>query len=79
MARNIVRRIGEIENSESFSKYLEYGHGKPHLIDNILSNHYAVSISANHRLVFVSLNQNTVELKGVIDYHGNNKINWLIP
>lgn len=84
----VKKRLNQLKASPNFSVYLTTGLGKPHLLSENLKGYYAISITANVRLVVIPDTINlepenlkeceTVIIKGVMDYHGR-KINWFIP
>lgn len=86
--RSIKKQIDRLNASGSFQTFLTLGLGKPHLLTGNLAGYYAVSVSANMRLLLKpecddynieSLRKCTVvTVKGLGDYHGG-KIEWFIP
>ena len=88
LARNLKKRMNQIEAAETFQDYLMLRLGNPHSLDGDLYGSYSVALSGNIRLILTpqcssldpaSLNQcKYVAVKGVCDYHGS-KTQWIIP
>ena len=88
LARAAKLRINQMKASETFWEYLAMRLGKPHVLSGDLSNCYAVSVSANFRLIIAPQVDNfspeilkcckKVVVKGVVEYHGG-KNEWIVP
>jgi len=89
LTRLVKKRFDQIKSANTFSIYLSTGLGKPHSLTG-MEGCYGVHVTANWRLVIrpvvgsltsEALREcDTVEIKGVVDYHGKgSNNNWLIP
>ena len=89
MGRKIKQRMDQLQATENFNQYLmKIALGKPHPLDGDLAKCYAISITANYRIVVEPLeteldieslkNCKILRIKGVLDYHGG-KNEWIIP
>lgn len=87
LSKSLKLKINQILSFNNFYEYKVSGIGKPHPLDGELNGCYAVHLSANYRLCVKPLIDdlsnnglkqcNEIELKGVLDYHGD-KYNWLL-
>ena len=89
LTRSVKKRYDQIKAANNFGIYLSTGLGKPHSLTDI-EGCYGVHVTANWRLVIQPIAENTsaealkmcdtVQIKGVVDYHGKGaKNNWIIP
>lgn len=89
LTRAVKKRFDQLKAAKNFYIYLTTGLGKPHLLTG-MDRCYAVHVTANWRLVLEPIADNispealkqcdTVQIKGVVDYHGKgSKNNWIIP
>lgn len=89
IGRKIKLRLNQLEATENFNQYLtRVGLGKPHPLEGNLDKCYAISITANYRIVVEPLDTELdieslksckiLNVKGVLDYHGG-KNEWIIP
>ena len=89
LTRSVKKRYDQLKAAENFSIYLGTGLGKPHSLTG-MEGCYGVNVTANWRLVIQPMTENispealkhcdTVQIKGVVDYHGKGaKSNWIIP
>ena len=89
LTRLVKKRYDQLKAADNFYIFLSTGLGKPHAL-KAMDGCYGVHVNANWRLVIkpitddTSLNAlkkcDTVQIKGVVDYHGKGaKNNWIIP
>lgn len=89
LTRSVKKRYDQLKAASSFSVYLSTGLGKPHSLTD-MEGCYGIHVTANWRLVIQPVAENTssdafkkcdtVQIKGVVDYHGKGaKNNWIIP
>lgn len=89
LGKKIKQRLNQLEAADNFNQYVtKIGFGKPHPLEGNLDKYYAISISANYRIVVEPLkteldmeslkNCKLLNVKGVLDYHGG-KNEWIIP
>ena len=89
LTRSVKKRFDQLKAAPNFFVYLSTGLGKPHLLTE-MEGCYAVHITANWRLVVQPIAESTapealkqcdtIQIKGVVDYHGKgSKNNWIIP
>lgn len=89
LTRSVKKRYDQLKSANNFLIYLSTGLGKPHSLTG-MEDCYGVSVSANWRLVIKPVADDkspealkrcdTVQIKGVVDYHGKGaKNNWIIP
>ena len=89
LTRAVKKRYDQIKSANTFWIYLSTGLGKPHSLTD-MEGCYGVHITANWRLIIKPIAENTspealkmcdtVQIKGVVDYHGKGaKNNWIIP
>lgn len=89
LGRKTKQRLNQLEASENFNQYLtKIGLGKPHPLKGNLDKYYAISISANYRLIVEPMNLKLdieslkeckmLNIKGVLEYH-DGKNEWIIP
>lgn len=88
LSRWIKRRMDQMRAANNYAEYQSIGLGKPHLLTGDLKGCFAVSLTANYRLIVrlgvddlsaESLSKcDKVIIEGVVDYHGK-KSNWLLP
>ena len=88
LTKYVKKRVDQLRAASSFQEYLDIGLGKPHSLSGNFQGCYAVSLTANYRLIIVpdsidlkpeSLSScKRVIVKGVTDYHGA-KDTYLIP
>ena len=89
LTRSVKKRYDQLKSANNFSIYLSTGLGKPHSLTD-MEGCYGVHITANWRLIIQPIADNTsaealkvcdtVQIKGVVDYHGKGaKSNWIIP
>lgn len=88
LAKKVKQRINEMKASPNFKDYLDYGLGKPHPLSCDLDDLYGISLTQNIRLIVEPLIEKrddeslrickNVNIKGVVEYHGEKK-EWLIP
>lgn len=81
----IIKRIKQLQAYNNFLELLNSSIGKPERLTN--SDYYSLRIDKNYRLIVkpavdVYSKENfsmceSIEIKGVVDYHGG-KNNWLI-
>ena len=88
LAKKVRLRINQMKASPNFKAYLDYGLGKPHPLTGDLDDLYGIFLNKNIRLVVEPLVEKrddesliiceSVNIKGVVEYHGDKK-EWLIP
>lgn len=89
LTRSVKKRYDQLRAADNFYIYLSTGLGKPHSLTG-MEGCYGVHVTANWRLVICPVAEDTspealkqcdtVQIKGVVDYHGKgSKNNWLIP
>lgn len=81
----IVKRVNELKAFNNFQELLNSSIGKPERLTN--SEYYSLRIDKNYRLIIKPLIKvysaeefltcESIEIKGVVDYHGG-KNNWII-
>ena len=82
------KRINELMSSNNFKEYLDIGLGNPHPLVGNLDGKFGIKLNKNYRLIVEPVSKSldveslikcdTVELKGVADYH-DGKCEWIIP
>lgn len=89
-ARRLQRRIAELSSYENVYELFGSKLGSPHYLKGDLDTCLAVSITGNLRLILETgisqknrnaldvLKLTEIEIKGVVDYHGD-KYEWIIP
>lgn len=88
ITRAVKKRINELTASENMDIYISTGLGKPHVLSGDLKGYISISLTANYRLIIKPVFEGKeviefrvckiAEVKGVDDYHGGGKSNWLI-
>ena len=88
LSRKVKQRINEMIAAPNFKDYLDYGIGKPHPLTGDLDNLYGISLNKSIRLIVEPLVEKRtneslkmckeINIKGVVEYHGNKK-EWIIP
>ena len=89
LTRSVKKRFDQLRAANNFYIYLSTGLGKPHLLTG-MAGCYGVHVTANWRLVIKPITEDTspeslkkcdtIQIKGVVDYHGKgSKNNWIIP
>lgn len=88
LTRMVKKRYDSLKASKSFYIYLSTRLGNPHKLSHGLEGCYGISVSGNYRLVVKPIVESlepealkacdTIEIKGVEDYHGG-KQEWIIP
>lgn len=86
LAHAYYKRYNELRAAKTFAIYLQTGLGHPEAL--VSSNDYSIRLTKNYRLIvrpesetlsIVDLQDcTTVEVKGVVDYHGA-KSTWKTP
>ena len=89
-ARRLQKRMAELSSYECVFELFNSKLGSPHYLKGDLDTCLAVSITGNLRLVLeTGISQKSrnaldvmklkqIEIKGVVDYHGD-KYEWLVP
>jgi plasmid maintenance system killer protein len=85
----LKQRIDQIRASDTFEIFLQLGLGKPHSLKGDLKGGYGIRLNANYRLIVFPVAPNlsaeslkvceTVKIKGVVDYHGEENNKFVIP
>lgn len=89
LTRSVKKRYDHLKAADNFYIFLSTGLGKPHPLAG-MDGCYGVHVTANWRLIIKPITDNTsadalkncdtVQIKGVVDYHGKGaKNNWIIP
>lgn len=89
LTRAVKKRYDQLRAADNFYIYLSTGLGKPHKLTD-MDGCYGVNVNANWRLIISPVAENlapdtlkacdTVQIRGVVDYHGKGaKNNWIIP
>ncbi|KSV58138.1 hypothetical protein [Acetivibrio ethanolgignens] len=89
LTRAVKKRYDQLRAADNFYIFQATGLGKPHSLTG-MEGCYGVHVTANWRLVVKPIandtlpetlkNCDTVQIKGVVDYHGKGaKNNWIIP
>ena len=89
IGKKVRQRMNQLQSAKNFNEYLtKVQIGKPHQLEGEFSRCFAISITANYRLIVEPLNTNldleslkkceVLDIKGVLDYHGG-KNEWIIP
>ncbi len=89
LTRAVKKRYDQLKAADSFYIFQTTGLGKTHSLTG-MEGCYGVHINANWRLVVKPIAKDvsseslkscdTVQIKGVVDYHGKgSKNNWIIP
>lgn len=88
MTRSVKKHIDNLKAANNFSIFLALGLGKPHSLTGKLLGCYALSVSANYRLIIQPKSEDlspeslkkcdTIVVKGVEEYHAK-KNEWIIP
>lgn len=89
IGKQIKKRINQLEAANDFNEYLtKLRFGDPHTLEGNLDKCFAISITANYRIVVEPLETEldikslkeckVLNIKGVLDYHGGKK-EWIIP
>ena len=81
LAKILYRRIAELQAYETVEDLFSSNLGSPHFLSGELEKCIAVSLTKNVRLIlsteFISddiseiMQSKTIEIKGVVDYHGS--------
>jgi len=89
MTKAIKKKYNQIIAFSLFSNLVESKIGKIELLSGDKEGYYSLHISANYRIIIAPKAQgrsaeelkkcDTIIIKGVIDYHGKGKNNWIIP
>ena len=89
LTRSVKKRFDQLKSADNFYIFQSTGLGKPHSLTG-MEGCYGVRVTANWRLVVKPVaddtspealkNCDTLQIKGVVDYHGKGeKNNWIIP
>lgn len=89
LTRAVKKRYDHLKAADNFYIFQMTGLGKTHSLTG-MEGCYGVHVTANWRLVIKPIvrdtspeslkNCDTVQIKGVVDYHGKGaKNNWIIP
>ena len=87
-AKTVRRIIDTLQASVNVQVFLKTAPGRPHALSGNHKGEYAVTVTANYRLIFEVVQESDnlknltkveiVRVKGVVDYHGENE-EWLMP
>ena len=89
-AKRLQKRLSELEAVQNIKELFELKLGNPHFLKGQFDSCISISITGNFRLLLeTGINQKNrnvqevemleeIEIKGVVDYHGN-KNEWIIP
>lgn len=89
IGKSLKKRMNQLQAVNDFNEYLtKIKLGSPHMLSGNLEGLYAISITANYRLVVEPLIKKldveslkeckVIKIKGVLEYHGG-KNEWIIP
>lgn len=88
LTKAVKKRVNQIEAFTNFQKLIDAKIDNLESLSGDLNGYYSMSLNQNYRIVFfpnsTDLKPETlikcekVKMKGVVDYHGKGKNNWLI-
>lgn len=89
IGKKVILRLNQLKATENFNMYLtQIRLGNPHPLSGNFYSCYAISITANYRLIVEPMetkldmeslrNCKKIDVKGVVDYH-DGKNTWIIP
>jgi len=89
LAKQIQKRLVHLEAYENVSEVFK-GTGHPEALKGNFQGYISLRLNANVRLMLIPIlppnygthefmAANEIEIKGVIDYHGESKNKWIIP